>query len=132
MRLGIGEGPGIVLATKRALACAKHLFARLPVGCQLYANGAAVTLAPKEHAAPSLTLSFDTYWSAFGPRRKGNSLQACLAKFAGLTGTSCRRQSRVNAVVDRYLVVHNFFKFPRASNLIQVCNFSETPSRPCA
>jgi hypothetical protein len=132
MRLGIREGPRIVLAAKRALACAKHLFARLPVGGQLYVNSPAVTLAPKEHAVPSLTLSFNTYWSAFGPRRKGNSPQARLAKFAGLTGASCRRQSRVNAAVDLSLVVHSYFKFRRASNPTQARNFSETPSRPCA
>jgi hypothetical protein len=80
---------------------------------------------------PTVIRRFDTYWSGFGPRRKGNSLQACLAKFAGLTGASCRRQGRANAAVDlSRVVVHNYFKFPRASNLIKARNFSETPSRP--
>src|SRR5207244_635217 len=44
MRLGIGEGPRIVLAAKRALACTKHLVAWLPVGCQFHTNRTAVTL----------------------------------------------------------------------------------------
>jgi hypothetical protein len=120
------------------LACAKHLFAGLPVGCQLYANGAAVTLTLEEHVSsflqrPIVMRRFDTYWSGFGLRRKGNSLQACLAKFAGLSGTSYRRpEPRQHRGRPFSCCPQLFFKFPRASNLIQVRNFSETPSRPCA
>src|SRR6185312_13093309 len=38
-----------VLATKRALACSQYLVAWLALGCQLHANGAAVTLTLEEH-----------------------------------------------------------------------------------
>src|SRR5215468_6141049 len=123
MRLRIREGPGIVLSAKRALACAKHLFARLPVGCQLYVNSPAVTPAPKEHAAPSPTLSFDTYWSAFGPRRKGNSPQACLAKFAGLSRLPAAGRAAPTPPSICLVLSTIFFKFPHASNLIRARNF---------
>ena len=46
---GIGKSPRIVLTTKRALACTKHLFAWLPVSCQFYTNGTAVTLTLEKH-----------------------------------------------------------------------------------
>jgi hypothetical protein len=42
MRLGIGESPRIVLTTKRALACTKHLVTWLPIGDQLYADSTAM------------------------------------------------------------------------------------------
>jgi hypothetical protein len=108
------------------LACAKHLFARLPVGCQLYANGAAVTLAPKEHAAFSnIRHILVRFWTA-----------AQREFTAGLSRQICRPHRdflpQARAAVDLSRVVHNFFKFPRASNLIQARNFSETPSRPPA
>jgi hypothetical protein len=51
MRLGIGESPRIVLTTKRALACTKHLVAWLPIGDHLYADSTAMALTLEEHVS---------------------------------------------------------------------------------
>jgi hypothetical protein len=64
VRLGIGESPRIVLTTKRTLACAKHLVAWLPVGCQLDTNGTAVTLTLEEHVSVPSPKSRQRHWNS--------------------------------------------------------------------
>jgi len=83
-RLGIGESPRIVLTTKRTLACAKHLVAWLPVGCQLDTNGTAVTLTLEEYVSVPSPKSRTKGIGAvahilvrFGARRKRPFIDRC-------------------------------------------------------
>ena len=68
MRFGIGKHPRVVLTAERALAGAERLLGWRPVGRQLHANRAAVTLALEDQARS------DRFWHAL--RIRLNALAA--------------------------------------------------------